>query len=71
MLEVIFMKIMVVGSIFYLTTHTAAPELPEIRNAYHSVWVSLLLSVDVFFCFTVVLDFHQVLLSVVKYMSTV
>ena len=34
---------------FYLTTHTATPELPEIRNAYHSVLVSLLLSVDVDF----------------------
>ena len=34
---------------FYLTTHKATPELPEIRNAYHSVLVSLLLSVDMFF----------------------
>ena len=33
---------------FYLTTHTATPELPEIRNAYHSVLVFLLLSVDMF-----------------------
>ena len=31
-----------------LTTHTATPELPEIRNAYHSVLVFLLLSVDMF-----------------------
>ena len=33
---------------FYLTTHTATPELPEIRNAYHPVLVFLLLSVDMF-----------------------
>ena len=34
--------------LFYLTTHRATPEFPEIRNAYHSVLVSLLLSVDMF-----------------------
>ena len=43
-----FSALLVKCLLFYLTTHTATPELPEIRNAYHSVLVFLLLSVDMF-----------------------
>ena len=32
-----------------ISLHTSNPELPEIRNAYHSVLVSLLPSADVVF----------------------
>ena len=41
---------------FYLTTHKATPELHEIRNAYHSVLVFLLLSVDIFLSLCVFIE---------------